>query len=110
MPFFINARTDLFLHEKDTTKHAGLMDEALNRAKAYEAAGASGFFAPGLVDAELIGTLCEKVALPVNIMVRATTPDNATMAKLGVRRISYGPGPYLAMIEWLKGEAAKIYR
>jgi 2-methylisocitrate lyase-like PEP mutase family enzyme len=110
VPLFINARTDLFLYEKDTTRHAGLIDEALDRAKAFEAAGASGFFAPGLVDAELIGRLCEKVALPANIMVGSTTPDNATMAKLGVSRISYGPGPYLAMVEWLKGEAAKIYR
>lgn len=109
-PLFINARTDIFLQEADTAKHAGVMDEALDRAKAFEAAGASGFFAPGLVDPDLIGGLCEKVALPVNIMVRPTTPDNATMAKLGVSRISYGPGPYRAMIEWLKAEAAAVYR
>jgi 2-methylisocitrate lyase-like PEP mutase family enzyme len=32
-----------------------------------------------------------------------------TLAGLGVARISYGPGPYRAMIEWLKGEAAKVY-
>jgi 2-methylisocitrate lyase-like PEP mutase family enzyme len=110
VPFFINARTDLFLSEADTAKHAALIDEALRRAEAFEKAGASGFFAPGLVDPDLIGRLCEKVALPVNIMVRATTPDNATMAKLGVGRISYGPAPYRAMIEWLKGEAAAVYR
>jgi 2-methylisocitrate lyase-like PEP mutase family enzyme len=110
VPFFINARTDVFLAEADTTRHAALMDEALARADAFEAAGASGFFAPGLVDPKLIGRLCEKVALPVNIMVRPTTPDNATMARLGVSRISYGPAPYRAMIEWLKGEAAAVYR
>lgn len=110
VPFFINARTDLFLQEADTTKHAGLLDEAFRRADAFEASGASGFFAPGLVDPELIGRLCEKVTLPVNIMARPTTPDNATMAKLGVARISYGPAPYRAMIEWLKGEAAAVYR
>jgi 2-methylisocitrate lyase-like PEP mutase family enzyme len=110
MPLFINARTDLFLHETDTTRHAALLEEAYNRAEAFEAAGANGFFAPGLVDPDLIGVLCEKVALPVNILVRATTPDNATMAKLGVSRISYGPAPYRAMVEWLKGEAAAVYR
>jgi 2-methylisocitrate lyase-like PEP mutase family enzyme len=32
------------------------------------------------------------------------------MAKLGVGSISYGPAPYRAMIEWLKGEAAAVYR
>lgn len=110
IPFFINARTDVFLKEADAARHAGLMDEALRRAEAFEAAGASGFFAPGLADADLIGRLCEKTTLPVNIMVRPTTPDNAAMAALGVARISYGPGPYLAMIEWLKAAAAEVYR
>src|SRR5690606_32706288 len=50
VPFFINARTDLVLQERDHAKHASLLDEAVERAKAYAAAGASGFFAPGLAD------------------------------------------------------------
>ncbi|WP_291737916.1 isocitrate lyase/phosphoenolpyruvate mutase family protein, partial [Leisingera sp. F5] len=32
---FVNARTDLFLKEKDASKHAGLMAEALERGAAY---------------------------------------------------------------------------
>ena len=44
---FINARTDLFFGKGDPAK---LMDEALDRANAYAAAGASGFFIPGLKD------------------------------------------------------------
>jgi 2-methylisocitrate lyase-like PEP mutase family enzyme len=110
MPLFINARTDLFLQEQDVGKHALLIDEACRRAKDYAAAGASGFFAPGMVDAGLIETLCGKVSLPVNILTRPTTPDIATMAGLGVARISYGPAPYRAMIEKLKADAAAIYR
>ncbi|PZM12131.1 isocitrate lyase/PEP mutase family protein [Rhizobium tubonense] len=107
---FINARTDLFLKEKDTSKHAALMDDAILRAAAFAAAGASGFFAPGIVDAGLIQTLCERVTLPVNILTRPTTPDLATMATLGVSRISHGPGPYLSLIEKLKTDASAIYR
>src|SRR6266853_6758736 len=43
---FINARTDLFLGQsRDPAQAVG---EALERAKAYAAAGASGFFIPGL--------------------------------------------------------------
>ena len=46
LPFFINARTDLFLAESDLSKHAGLVDEAIERGKAYAAAGGSGLFVP----------------------------------------------------------------
>jgi 2-methylisocitrate lyase-like PEP mutase family enzyme len=34
IPFFINARTDLFLADGDQSKHAGLADEAIARGKA----------------------------------------------------------------------------
>lgn len=92
--FYINARTDLFLNEKDRSRHAGLLSAAIDRAGLYQEAGASGFFAPGLVDPDLIGKLCDAVTLPVNIMMMTGAPDRATMAELGVARISYGPGPY----------------
>jgi 2-methylisocitrate lyase-like PEP mutase family enzyme len=56
----------------------------------------------------MIRQLCEASTLPVNIMVMPDTPSNKEMAGLGVARISYGPGPYRKMIEWLKeaGRAA----
>lgn len=108
IPFFINARTDLFLQASDASEHAGLLNEACRRAEAFAAAGASGFFAPG-IDADLIGTLCERVVLPVNIMARSTPPDLPTLKRLGVARVSYGPGPYRAMVARLKSEAEAIY-
>ncbi|MBY3596440.1 isocitrate lyase/PEP mutase family protein [Rhizobium bangladeshense] len=110
MPFFINARTDLFLAESDLSKHAGLVDEAIERGRAYAAAGGSGFFVPGLIDPALIEKICAASSLPVNVMMRAGAPDVKTLAELGVRRISYGPGPYRLMIERLRQEAAAIYR
>jgi 2-methylisocitrate lyase-like PEP mutase family enzyme len=109
-PLFINARTDLFLEEQDTSRHPRLIDEACRRAEAYAAGGASGFFAPGIVDAGLIGALCERVSLPVNILTRPTTPDLKTMASLGVARISYGPAPYREAMARLKAEAEAVYR
>ena len=105
VPLFINARTDVFLKTLPGAHAQAHIDEALNRAEAYAAAGASGFFAPGLRDAALIGDLCERSPLPVNILVMPETPSNSEMAALGVARISYGPGPYRRMIEWLKSEA-----
>lgn len=91
--FFINARTDLFLHAP-RDQHAGLIDQAIERGRAYAAAGASGFFVPGLSDAELIGKVCAAVALPVNIMWFSGVPAPAELSALGVGRISHGPGPW----------------
>ena len=107
--FFINARTDLFLREGDLAKHAGLVEEALERGKAYAAAGADGFFVPWLIDEGLIEKVCAASPLPVNIMMRPGAPDVKTLAKLGVSRVSYGPGPYRAMMEKLKEAAAAVY-
>jgi 2-methylisocitrate lyase-like PEP mutase family enzyme len=65
--FFINARTDLFLGQGRDAAHS--VGEALDRANAYAAAGASGFFIPGLRDAALIGRICDGATLLVNVMV-----------------------------------------
>ena len=96
VPLFINARTDLFLKEKDRTKHGPLISEATDRAAAYLDAGANSLFAPGLIDPALIGQICEAVSLPVNIMMMKGAPAVAELASLGVARISHGPGPYNA--------------
>ena len=104
VPLFINARTDVFLKTLPAAATRGQLDEAVSRAEAYARAGASGLFAPGLRDGEMIRELCDRSRLPVNIMVMPDTPSNREMAMLGVARISYGPGPYRRMIEWLKEE------
>lgn len=99
---FINARTDLFLKETDKARHGALIDQAVARAKAYRAAGASGFFVPGLTDLALIRRICEAVDGPVNAMRPGTAPPKAELASAGVARISCGPGPYRTFIAGLK--------
>jgi 2-methylisocitrate lyase-like PEP mutase family enzyme len=106
IPLFINARTDVFLKTYPAVHTKEQLEEVVQRADAYASAGASGLFAPGLRDTGMIRELCERVDLPVNIMVLPDTPSNKEMASLGVARISYGPGPYRQMIEALK-EAAR---
>jgi len=104
--FFINARTDLFLgQEGDPAKSIG---DALDRAKAYAAAGASGFFVPGLRDDALIGRICDGVALPVNVMVMDGVPPTERLSKLGVARISYGAIPYIRAMKAVREEALKV--
>ena len=103
---FINARTDVFLGQQgDPAQSVG---EALERAKAYASAGASGFFIPGLQDAALIGRICDGTALPVNVMVMDGVPSNERLSTLGVARISYGPIPYIRAMKALKEDALKV--
>lgn len=92
---FINARTDLFL-QNPPEAHAGLIEEAIDRATLYAQNGADGFFVPGLVDPDLIGAVCRACPLPVNIMKSPAAPDTDRLAELGVARISFGPFPWLA--------------
>lgn len=107
IPLFINARTDLFKNADPASHSQALLDEALARAKVFAAAGADGFFIPGLMDLELIRLLCQKSPLPVNIILLNDSLSGQQLAEAGVSRISYGPIPYLQMIEWLKDKAAK---
>src|SRR5246127_4380122 len=101
---FVNARTDVFFeHGEDAAQAFG---EAVDRAKAYAAVGASGFFVPGLVNDALIGRICAAVPLPVNVMVMEGVPSNARLSELGVARISYGPIPYVRAMIGLRQEAA----
>ena len=102
---FINARTDIFLKAKPDTHTDAMLELALERAKAFEQAGADGFFAPGLVNEALIGKLCEACALPVNIIALPHAPDTGRIKALGAARISYGPVPYKKMNAWLTEQA-----
>jgi 2-methylisocitrate lyase-like PEP mutase family enzyme len=100
---FINARTDVLFEQGEDAAQA--INEALDRARAYTAGGASGFFIPGLVDEALIGRICEGVTLPVNVMVMDGVPSNGRLSELGVARISYGPIPYVRAMKTLGQEA-----
>lgn len=105
--FFINARTDVFLETYPAENDDAEVQQALERARAYADAGASGLFAPGLRDPRLIKNLCEGSLLPVNIMVLPDTPPTQTMASLRVARISYGASPYRQMMAALKEAGQK---
>lgn len=107
---FINTRTDLFLEEANGSKHAGLVDEAVARARSYIAAGGDGFFVPGLTDIRLIERICGSLNVPVNTMVRSGVADLATLSKAGVARVSYGPGPYREAMTKLENLAKSILR
>jgi len=107
IPIYINARTDVFLETYPAAHDEAQLEQALQRAEAYANAGATGLFAPGLRDPNLIRKLCDGSSLPVNILVLPDTPTTKAMAELGVARISHGAGPYRQMTAALKEAAQK---
>lgn len=101
--FFINARTDLFL--KTAMFDEALVDQAIERGKAFADAGASGFFVPRLSDPKQIERVVREVLLPLNVIAFPGAPDKSIWAKAGVARISHGPFPHRELMAKL-GEMA----
>ena len=104
---FINARTDLFLGRGPEVAKATI--EAVDRAKAYAAAGASGFFIPGLTEETMIGWICQNAPLPVNVMHLDTLPSFDRLCELGIARFSFGAHPYAQAMDTLSAAAAKAF-
>jgi len=94
--FFINARTDLFL--KTQTYDDALIDQVVERGKAFADAGASGFFVPRLSDPKQIERIAREVPLPLNVIAFPGAPDKKVWADAGVARISHGPFPHKALM------------
>jgi 2-methylisocitrate lyase-like PEP mutase family enzyme len=105
VPLFINARTDFFLQADPARHDAKLVAAAKDRAAAYAAAGASGLFVPCIFEADHIRAVCAATALPVNVMMMPSLPPRAELARLGVARISHGPGPYRAAMQFVEQAA-----
>lgn len=105
IPLFINARCDLFKGVPVEQQTGGLLDATLERAEAYAKAGASGIFAPWLVEPDLIARLCEETPLPVNILAGPKTPSVGDLAALGVSRVSLGAWPAFDMLARLEAAA-----
>ena len=108
IPYFINARTDVFF-QPDVAHDGAAIDVTLARARIYAEAGADGLFAPGLADEKLIARLAAESPLPLNIMASAATPATERLARCGVARISHGPGPYRQAVKMLEDLARATY-
>ena len=94
--FFINARTDLFL--KTQTYDDALIDQVVERGKAFADAGANGFFVPRLGDPRQIERVVREVPLPLNVIAFPGAPDKKIWAEAGVARISHGPFPHRTLM------------
>ena len=111
----INARTDAYWQAGVAPAEA--MRNTLERAKAYLQAGADCIFIPGLRNPDHIKTVIDYLRanpppvdpLPadhgepaINILAGPGVPSIPELAKLGVKRISYGSGPHRSAMGLLR--------
>lgn len=81
----LNARVDVFLNGSRE------IDEAVERANAYLAAGADCTY-PILCPVEAIGELVRRIDGPVNVIATPGAPSPAELERLGVARMTWGGG------------------
>ena len=93
----LNARTDTFLLGRPNA-----LQESKVRGRQYAAAGADGLFVPCMTAPGDIGELARTVPLALNIMCMPQLPDFASLAQVGVRRISMGNFVHAAATEQLR--------
>ena len=103
--FFINARIDLYIRTPAEKQDASTLDETIDRAAAYVAAGASGIFVPFLRDAAAIAQIVKRTGALVNVLPGGGEVDSRAFADAGVARISYGADPWFAAMAWLEEQA-----
>lgn len=101
--FFINARTDLFIKNKGHDD--ALVEEAIERGKAFADAGANGFFVPRLSDPRQAERVVREVPLPLNLIASPGAPPKQEWASVGVARISHGPFPFKRLMQQLATNA-----
>lgn len=106
VPIVINARTDGFLRaigEPETR-----LASAIDRGKAFLAAGADCVFVPGVRDRETIAALVSGIGGPLNLLAVDGTPPVADLEALGVARVSVGSGPMRASLAVVRDIAREL--
>lgn len=109
VPFVLNARTDVFLKGGDRPLDDKVAD-AIERGRAFLAAGATSVFVPGKLDAEttrrLVDGLGDRKLSVIGVPGALTA---AEYEALGVARISYGPQTQRVALTALQDLAIDLY-
>jgi 2-methylisocitrate lyase-like PEP mutase family enzyme len=86
-PFTLTARAENHLRGNPD------LDDTIARLRAYEVAGADVVYAPGLVTAEEIKSVCDGVSKPVNVLAFGRLELSfGEIAEAGAQRVSVGGG------------------
>jgi 2-methylisocitrate lyase-like PEP mutase family enzyme len=106
VPLLINARTDAL--SRGEGDPAARLAEAVRRCRAFRDAGADCVYPMRLTDRADIATFLREAPGPLNVMVRAGLPSLDELDRLGVRRVSFGPGASYATMGLLKRIGSEI--
>jgi 2-methylisocitrate lyase-like PEP mutase family enzyme len=107
VPLVVNARTDVFLAAAGPP--ADRLGAAIERGRAYRAAGADCIFVPGVADAAAIERLVGDMGAPVSVLATPQGPPLAELQRLGVARVSFGPGPMGVAMAALRRAAEALH-
>ena len=102
----INARTDVFLRAMGRPESR--LAVAIDRGKAFLAAGADCVFAPGVTDRDTIAGLVQGIGGPINILAVKGTPPASELEALGVARVTVGSGPMRAALTLVRDIAREL--
>ena len=103
VPIVINARTDVFL------EGAGGVDEASSAAAPTWRRAPTVIFVPGVRDVPTLEALVAGIG-PISVFGMPGGPTLAEYARIGVARVSYGPGPMgvaMAALKTRRRDAAR---
>jgi 2-methylisocitrate lyase-like PEP mutase family enzyme len=102
----INARADAYRYAPGDEQ--AKLKEAIRRANTYADADADCLYPMGLTDKEAIAAFVNAVGKPVDIMARKGAPTIPELEKIGVKRLSLGPGPMYAILGLLRKIAQEL--
>ena len=107
--FALNARTDAIVRGGDKPLADKLAD-AIERGRAYLAAGATCVFVPGILDADATRTLVDGIGRgKISVIGLPGALTSTEYEALGVARISYGPVPQRVTLTRLQDLATDLY-
>lgn len=108
--FVLNARTDAFVLGRDRDP-SDVMDDAVERGRAFLDAGAPVVFVPAVLSEEQVTTFVEAFGpRRLSCIGIPGMPSLARLEELGVARVSYGPMPQRVALTALQELVEEIHR
>lgn len=108
IPLFINARTDIFIEGKYKGEEEDKLKQTVLRGKSYKQAGADGFYPILIKDIEIIRTIKTELQMPLNILLMPGLPPLRELERMGIARVSLGPGFLRTAIHAMKEHAMDL--
>lgn len=109
VPLVINARTDVWLSGGERSG-ADRLREAVDRARAYIAAGADCIYPVTLDDLDALQTIRAETGARLNVYLTPATAPMAELEAAGVARLSVGPGLIKASLAAARRAAVMLQR